>query len=731
MFKEILLLAVAAFGLTQAITSDLRTGDMDLIHKQKKIYELFMYVEQSKLIGSECYEIGRTFDLESNMEMFHDKMIVKEFMYRFRLGMLRRDALFSVFYEEHREELVVLFKMLYTAKDFMTFYKTACWCRLYMNKGMFITALHTAVLFRPDCKGIMLPPMYEVYPDLFFDNTVLNEARRIKMMTGTKPTMGMESMDYHVIDHTNMTQMMTMCNMNEDCELAYFTHDVRLNNYYYNIRTLFPFWLPMKDMIMPEHMMRGQFYYYIHQQLLARYNMERMSVGLKEMEDLNINKMIVPGFYSNLVYSNGVAVPNRHFWTNVPMYKYKYVKEIMNIEQRIFDAIDSGMIMDKNGKYINIYTHGGLEMLGDLIEGNTNSCNTRYYGAIEILYRNLLGANYDCKHKNCMIPSVLQTYTAALRDPMFYRMCKIITGFFLRYKCNLPAYTRSELDFAGVIVEDVKVEKMMTYMDKCEYSINNALTVDSMKEGMKWNLKAKKMCLMSKPFTYKMLVKSDKNTKSMVRIFLGPAMNMCKNNDYMCLYKYWYDFVMLDKFTVELTPGMNTITRLSTDCMHCSKNLHTGASMMTKLNKALEGTEPFTMKDKYTGFPTNLYLPRGRVGGMAFKLFVVLTPIDESHFHVIDMPMFGKLVMDGKPLGFPLDRPMMPWFMDLKNMYMKDVNIYHVNDNAEMMMMMRGMDQKMMTHDVKGFMEPMGIKRGVVEDKWMLHDYMTKNKYIA
>lgn len=252
-------------------------------------------------------------------------MIVKEFLYYFRLGMLSRNALFSPFYKEHREELILMFKLFYSAKDFTTFYKTACWCRLYMNKGMFITALNTAVMFREDCKGLILPPMYEVYPHLFFDSRIINEAHRLKMETGIK-TMGMESMDYHLIDHTNYTSMMTMCSMNEDCELAYFTHDVDLNNYYYNIRNLFPFWLP-KDITLPKFF-RGQFYYYVHQQLLARYKMERASLGLGDIEDFNVNKMIVPGFYSHMVYPTGVAVPSRHFWTNVPMYKYKWIKVI-------------------------------------------------------------------------------------------------------------------------------------------------------------------------------------------------------------------------------------------------------------------------------------------------------------------------------------------------------------------------------------------------------------------
>ncbi|KAK0085371.1 hypothetical protein PV325_005322 [Microctonus aethiopoides] len=679
MLKEFLVLAITAFCLAKATES--HTADVDFLHKQKRVYELFMYIDQPKLYGSEFYEVGHTYDIESNIDFYNDKMIVKEFLYRFKLGMLRRGALFSVYYKEHREELRVLFRLLYSAKDFQTFYKTACFCRLYLNQGMFITALTTSVMYRPDCKHIILPPMYEIYPHLFFDNEYIQEAHHYKMASGFKKTGSFEHFDTYFIDK-NYTSSFMKYYVDKEYSLDYFTDDAGLNNYYYYIRNLFPFWITIKDLELPKHI-RGELYYYVHQQLLARYYLERLSNGMGEIEDFDFYKNFGPGYFSTLVYSNGVAVPNRDRYTDVPVYKYKYVKEIENIEMRILAAIDSGYIIDYEGKQIGLYTPEGFNYLGNLIEGNYDSCNIRFYGAIDALYRDIFGFNYDCKHKHCVVPSALQTFSASLRDPAFYRLYKRIIGYFLRYKCHLPAYTASELEFSGVKIHDVKVDKLYTYMEPYDYFINNAVTVDSYKDGMSFNIKAKKYRLNYKPFTFNFNVMSDKVTKGAIRIFLGPSYDdyYFKEENYM--YYSFYNFVELDNFVVDLKPGTNMIERHSTHSIFTAKDFVGGDYFYKKLLKAIEGNEPFTYTDKVYGFPDNLYLPKGKAGGMPFKLYVYISPVDESKFSYIDLPIFGKYFYDGKPFGFPLDRPMLPYMTELGNMFMKDIYIYYSKDYVE------------------------------------------------
>lgn len=84
-------------------------------------------------------------------------------------------------HHQHYEEAVCFFRVLYSAKDFDTFYNFAVWARFHVNEHMYAYALAVAVMHRPDTKNIRLPPLYEVVPHYFFNEKVLHKAYRIAM----------------------------------------------------------------------------------------------------------------------------------------------------------------------------------------------------------------------------------------------------------------------------------------------------------------------------------------------------------------------------------------------------------------------------------------------------------------------------------------------------------------------------------------------------------------------
>lgn len=76
MLKTVLLLALGALCVVDAAKfTGSRTADMDFVTKQKKAYELLLYVRQSDLIDAEYYDIGRNYNIESNIDMYQDKVI--------------------------------------------------------------------------------------------------------------------------------------------------------------------------------------------------------------------------------------------------------------------------------------------------------------------------------------------------------------------------------------------------------------------------------------------------------------------------------------------------------------------------------------------------------------------------------------------------------------------------------------------------------------------------------
>lgn len=106
------------------------------------------------------------------------------------------------------------------------------------------------------------------------------------------------------------------------------------------------------------------------------------------------------------------------------------------MESRVSAAIDSGFVIDVTGKLVNIYTPEGLNILGNIIEGNTDSCNRDFYGSIDLFARKILGFNLEPSTSYQITPSALEFYTTSMRDPAFYRLYNRIFKFY-HYRYHL------------------------------------------------------------------------------------------------------------------------------------------------------------------------------------------------------------------------------------------------------------------------------------------------------
>lgn len=199
------------------------------------------------------------------------------------------------------------------------------------------------------------------------------------------------------------------------------------------------------------------------------------------------------------------------------------VHEIEDYERRIRDAIDFGFIFTEDGTKINLYEPKGFDLLGKIIESSPDSPNARFYGDLMILAHQVLGYSPHPMSEYKVVPSALEHFETALRDPIFYQFYKRITYYFLKYKSHLPHYTYSELNYPGVKVESVSVDKLYTYFDEFDFEITNALYVNKEEwENDDFHVYAKQERLTHKPFTYKINVQSDKTHDVVVRVFLGP-----------------------------------------------------------------------------------------------------------------------------------------------------------------------------------------------------------------
>lgn len=94
--------------------------------------------------------------------------------------------------------------------------------------------------------------------------------------------------------------------------------------------------------------------------------------------------------------------------------------------------MDSGIVFTKESKPLKIFTPEGLNIVGNMIEGNADTCNSNYYGGIDFLSRNVLGFGLDPLTSTKLFPSALEHFTTSLRDPAFWRLYKRILHFYYK-----------------------------------------------------------------------------------------------------------------------------------------------------------------------------------------------------------------------------------------------------------------------------------------------------------
>ncbi|KAG7210288.1 hypothetical protein KM043_011832 [Ampulex compressa] len=671
MYAAIALLATAC--LAQAAHVPVHTADKAYLIKQKSIYELFWHVDQPTVYHPELYQKARSFSLADHLDQFVDKTVVEELLQRLKHGMLPRGHVFTAAHKELHQEAVCLFRVLYGAKDFDTFYNTAVWARFHVNEQMYVYALSVAVMHRPDTKHIHLPPVYEILPNFFFNTDVLHQAYHVAMghAADQKTTMG--GVNYNIINANYSGWYMHRDNV-PDQQLSYFTEDVGLNAYYFLVNHDFPEWMNSAEYNMPKDI-RGELYFYGHKQLLVRYYLERLSNDMGEIEHVDIDRRIPVGYYPTMHYQNGLPFPQREVMSAVPLKKHDYVRTANDLHVRISSAIDTGYVIDTNGKHVSIYTPEGLNMLGNIVQGNADSINRVFYGHMDKLCRVILGFGLEPVTKYQVVPSALEIYSTSMRDPVFYSMYKNILHYFHRYKANMKTYTHEELVFPGVKVESVTVDKLMTYFDNFESLLNNAVSVRSHKDAQDVLIKARQHRLNHKPFTYHITVNSDKNVKAMVRIFMGPKYDV--HGHELDISENYMNFMELDQWVVDLKTGINKIERNSHESVYVVPDQVPSEVFYKKVVKAMENPETFTYSHQNHGFPDRLVLPKGKKEGMPFKLFVCVTHFDDAKATKIESPIWGTTLVDGRAMGYPLDRPVHAHDVTVPNMYFKDVLVFH------------------------------------------------------
>lgn len=83
--------------------------------------------------------------------------------------------------------------------------------------------------------------------------------------------------------------------------------------------------------------------------------------------------------------------------------------------------------------------------------------------------------NYSYSVVPLVVPSVLEHYQTALRDPAFYMIWKRVLGLFKLWQEKLPPYKREELALPQVAIQQVDVDKLVTFFEYNYFNVSSYL----------------------------------------------------------------------------------------------------------------------------------------------------------------------------------------------------------------------------------------------------------------
>lgn len=400
---------------------------------------------------------------------------------------------------------------------------------------------------------------------------------------------------------------------------------------------------------------------FMHRQMLARYNAERVALGLPLVVSYDRSQWLQPvsqGYDSKLTQATGRRYPARP--PGVRMNRAD-ARNLQNQEDTIRAAILNMQLNLASGAVRLGYANGvdfGISPLGDAIEAIDP---TTMYGNI---HNN--GHTFIARmNPGSTVDGVMGTPNTAMRDVLFMRWHKYIDDLVMLYKNRLPQYGDSDLDFPGVEVTGLSVQtpgqaanQLFTYLDTNSIQL---FSLDFSSTGSMVEVFYDR--LNNVPFNFNIRIRSNARVTGLGRMFLIPAgISLTGNTDVTQVA------IEMDRFILNLNAGNNTITRTSRQSPYLSKAPMGLVDLQNRLIQGQINQDTFNWAG--CGWPEEMALPRGRQGGMPFRLFFMasaLLPSDRAltaDWQKLSMTSWSWCGMrrsdgdvpDSRPMGFPLDR---------------------------------------------------------------------------
>ncbi|KAL1459426.1 hypothetical protein WDU94_011408 [Cyamophila willieti] len=576
---------------------------------------------------------------------------------------LDRRGSFSLFIPQHRDCANNLISALMKQPSFEDFQSLGVYCRDRCNPYMYIYALSVAILHRADCKEIPLPSFAEVLPEKFMDKSVFVRMREESNLVEPGSRIPLEvPKDFSASD------------LDEEHRVAYFREDIGVNLHHWHWHLVYPNNGPL-NIVNKDR--RGELFYYMHQQILARYNTERLCNKLKRTKKFNnLREPIPEAYFSKLDAANTSRTWPPRF-RNATLGDLNRDKEGFRFElsdldrwrDRILEAIHTGTVTTPKGDRVTLDIERGIDILGNMLEASGLSINRQLYGELHNYGHLAIAFCHDPDNRYLEQFAVMGDTSTAMRDPIFYRWHENINDMFLVYKDTLPGYTLPELGFKDVRIRNVELSAPGIPMN--EFSTFWQQSDVNLSRGMDFTPRgpifARFTHLQHAPFTVKINVENETGQRrwGTVRIFLAPKYD--ERNAEVKFKDQRNSFIELDRFVVELPERNNIIERSSLESAVTIPFEYTFRDL--DANRPEEGTEAVANFNFCgCGWPQHMLIPKGSPEGFPCQLFVMVSDYEQDR---VDSPQStpscdnassycgvrDSKYPDRRAMGFPFDRP--------------------------------------------------------------------------
>ncbi|XP_045478104.1 phenoloxidase 1-like [Harmonia axyridis] len=566
---------------------------------------------------------------------------------------------FSLFIPKHRRLAAKLINIFLGMRNVDDLLACCVYARDNVNPYLFNYCLSVCLLHREDTKGLDIPSVIHSFPDKYVESSVFTRAREEATIVPDGSRAPIEiPRDY------------TASDLEEEHRVAYFREDLGINLHHWHWHLVYPFEGP-REVVNKNR--RGELFYYMHQQVIARYNFERLCNYLKRTERLlNLREPIKEAYFpklDSLVASRSypARVANQSI-SNLNREVDQIHQDIDDMERwrdRIFAAIHQGYIETESGERITLTENEGIDILGNMMESSNLSPNRTFYGDYHNMGHIFLSYIHDPDHRHLESFGVIGDSTTAMRDPIFYRWHAHIDDIFQEFKATIPSYPVDQLAYQGVTVSNIEIQSqgspnnmINTFWQQSDVDLSRGM--DFQPRGPVF---VRFTHLQHQDFNFRITVNNQGGSRmGTCRIFMAPKFDE-RGNPWLFRDQKTM-FIELDKFPVNLRSGQNTITRSSTQSSVTIPFERTFRDWDTNRPEGGDALAQFNFCG--CGWPHHMLIPKGTAEGYQCQLFVMISNYANDH---IEQDVVGtcndaysfcglkdRLYPDRRSMGYPFDR---------------------------------------------------------------------------